>query len=316
MIFKKFQYYKQWLEQDNYKPFYLAFLRVAMSWWLLKEVWITWPNMDLFFAQRIFIEPEKTIIRLLVGNPALIRTHYFFFVIPYIAVLVLYIFGIGKRLTAGLVFLFVFLLHKINSTIINSGDVAAQTILFYLIFADSYQYFVYSKSKIKNIHLERLNYLLSNLAILSVMLYLCIVYFAVGLSKLFDPLWQSGEAAYYALLNERFKGTSYNELIVKNKWRAYLINYGTIVFELVFPILIWFKKLRPPLLIIGIIFHLCIYVFMMIYGFEIVFILMYGMFLPNELLLKYANKIKTFFGGNKYWIIRFIGLPDTVQIAQ
>lgn len=316
MIVKKIQYYKNFLERDNYKSFYLAFFRVAISLWLLKEVWIIWPNLNLFFETTIFIEPDKPMLRLIIGDASWFRANYLFFVIPYIAILILNLLGIGRCLTAGLVFLFVFILHKINSTIINGGDVAVQFLLFYLIFANSYQYFVWSKKIKRDNDFQRLINLLSNLAILSIMLYLCIAYLAVGLSKSIDPLWRSGEATYYALLNERFKGTSLNELIVKNKWVNYTINYGTILFELLFPFMIWFKKSRPYLLIFGIFFHLCIYIFMMIYGFEIIFILMYGFFLPNDQLLKFAQKINRFFSSGQGAINRYIGLannPKTVQ---
>ena len=269
-----------------------------------------WPNLNLFFEATIFVEPAKPILRLIIGDPSWLRAHYLFFVIPYIGILILNIFGIGRWLTAGLVFLFVFVLHKLNTTIINSGDIAVQFLLFYLIFAQSYQYFVCSKKIKSHSDFKRLINLLSNLAVLSIMLYLCIAYLAVGLSKLFEPLWQSGEATYYALLNERYKGTSLNELIVKNKWVNYMINYGTILFELLFPFIIWFKKLRRYLLVTGIIFHLCIYIFMMIYGFQIIFILMYGFFLPNDQLLKFADKISNFFGSRKGPISRYVGLAD------
>jgi hypothetical protein len=94
----------------------------------------------------------------------------------------------------------------------------------------------------------------------------------------------NGEATYYALSMERFVGTPFNKYIVQQKWIDYSANYGTIVFELLFPLLIWVKKMRKPLLVAGIIFHLCIYIFMMIYGFEIVFILIYGLFLPDKKL--------------------------------
>ena len=127
------------------------------------------------------------------------------------------------------------------------------------------------------------------------MLQLCVAYFSSGIAKINDTFWWNGEATYYALSMERFVGTPLNKYIVQQKWIDYLTNYGTIIFELFFPILIWIKKIRKPLLITGVIFHMCIYIFMMIYGFEIIFILIYGLFLPNKMLVDFSQRIKYFF---------------------
>lgn len=83
--------------------------------------------------------------------------------------------------------------------------------------------------------------------------------------------WLNGEATYYALSMERFAGTPFNKYIIEHKWIDFLTNFGTIILELSFPTLIWIKKARKRLVITGVIFHLCIYIFMMIYSFEIVF---------------------------------------------
>ncbi len=300
-----------WLQKENYKAFYLALLRVAISLWLLKEVFINWSGMDLLYGQTVFIESEKRIINILsCGNPSLFRSHYLFFIIPYIAVILLNLIGIGRHFTAGLLFIMLYVLKNMNTTIQNGGDVLARLIVFYLIVADSYQYFVWLPKKEISQDRQKIRHLLSNLAAFSIMLQLCVSYFGLGLAKSLDPLWIKGEAVYYALINERYMGTPYNEWIVQHAWLVYISNYGTILFELGFPFLIWFKKLRPALLVIGIIFHLSIYIFLMIYGFEIVFMLIYGLFLPNDFLLKYAHKIQNFYGGKPGLITRYIGLAD------
>ena len=299
------------LKSENYKPFYLAFLRVAISIWLLKELYINWPSMNLLYGQTIFVESEKKIINLLsLGNSINLREHYLWFIFPYIGIIILNILGIGRTFTAVLLFVMVYLLHNINTTIINGGDIFARLILFYLIFADSYRYFTIFKQGFHSEEKKKLLNLFSNLAAFSIMLQLCLGYFVLGLTKLIDPLWRSGEAFYYILMNERYMGTPYNQWIAQHKWIDYSVNYGTIFFELLFPLLIWFKKLRMPFLVAGLLFHLGIYVFLMIYGFQIVFLLTYGLFLPNDQLVKFAHKINSFFRGKHGPISRYIGLAD------
>jgi len=310
MILKRIQSRIEKLQQTNYKSFYLAFLRIAISIWLLKEVCINWSSMDMLYGHSAFIVPENNIIRRFSEDYLIVKDYYVWFIFFYSVIIVFNMLGIGRRVTAVLLFINLYLLQKMNWSIFNGGDLMARLIVFYLIFADSYQYFVLFKNKNKARQLRKLTNLVSNLAALSIMLQLCIAYFSTGLGKLNTDLWKSGEAVYYAMLNERFMGTPYNRWLVQHKWIDYTANYATLVFELGFPFLIWFKKLRPTLLITGIIFHLGIYIFLMIYGFQIVFLLIYGLFLPNDLLLKYAGKVNTFFGGGQGALSRYIGLSD------
>ena len=190
-------------------------------------------------------------------------------------------------------------LQKMNSSFVNGGDALAKLILIYLIFADSYQYLVLFKQESRDNDKRKFQNLLSNLAALSIMLQLCIAYFSSGVAKIMEPVWWNGEATYYALSMERYIGTPFNKYIVQQRWLDYVTNYGTLLFELLFPILVWVKKMRTPLLLAGIFFHLCIYIFLMIYGFEIVFVLTYGLFLPNKKLLGFAQKCKAYFWRKK-----------------
>ena len=288
------KYYLNWLQQNNYKSFCLAALRVAIGMWLLKELIINWPYMDLLYGQSAFVELKANVLNRVPGGISFVRQYYWWFIIPYIVVIVLNIAGIGRWGTAFLLFLFQYLLQQMNYTILNGGDIMVRLMLFYMIFANSYQYFVLFKEKNTASKERKLQNLISNLAAFSIMFQLCLTYFLSGMEKLLDPIWWNGAGTYYALSMERFIGTPYNQYLVQFKWFNLITNYFTIAFELSFPFLIWIKKFRNPLMITGIIFHLSIYVFMMIYGFQIVFILMYGLFLPNDRLLHGAHRLKQY----------------------
>ncbi len=302
MIIEHMGYYADKLQQKNYKSFYLSFLRVAISIWLLKEVVINWSAMDILYGSSTFVTLKSNLIsRIPGGGLTLVRTYYLWVIEFYIIVILLNILGIGRWFTALLLFLMVDFLEKMNTSFVNGGDKMVRLILLYMIFANSYQYFVLYKNRKEVSEKGKLKNLISNLAAVSIMLQLCVAYFGSGIAKINDTFWLNGEATYYALSMERFVGTSLNKYIVQQKWIDYLTNYGTIIFELFFPILIWIKKMRKPLLITGAIFHMCIYIFMMIYGFEIVFILIYGLFLPNKMLVDFSQKIKSFFWKEEFF---------------
>lgn len=285
MIQTKTNYLFNWLQRENYKSFYLAFLRVAVCVWLLKEVVITWSSFDLLYGVSVFTKSGPTIINRLPGGYAFIYAHYTWFITGYILVILLYTFGIGRWIIALMAFVMVFILQKMNTSFYNNGDFMVRQLLLYLIFANSYHYFVFKKPHSHREDKRLMGNLLSNLAAVSIMLQLCLAYFGSGLAKLIDPLWFNGEATYYALHMERFRGTPLNEFIAQFKWFDIASNYAVIIFELFFPVLIWIKKLRKPLLIAGVFFHLSIYIFLMIYGFQVIFVLVYGMFLPNQKLI-------------------------------
>ena len=303
MIGQSINYYIHHLQEQNYKSFYLAFLRVAISVWQFKELCINWSSFDVLYGEGAFVVNKPNFISRLPGGFPMVTKYFWWLIIPYIGVIWLNIIGIGRWVTALALFILVDLLHKMNMSFLNGGDKMAKLILLYLVFADSYQYFVWKKKKdTADSQRSKRRNLLSNLAALSIMLQLCVAYFGTGLAKLMDSFWRSGEAVYYALLMERFMGTSFNHHIVQYKWLVISATYFVLLFELLFPVLIWIKKLRKPLLVAGILLHAGIYIFLMIYGFQIVFLLIYGLFLANDRLVEVTKKIVSG--------LRFIGWKD------
>lgn len=290
------KYYTLLLQKENYKSFYLAFLRVAICCWLLKELAINWSSLDTLFGPSGFVVPKNNFINRLPGGGFLFaKRHYIWFIAAYIFLIVANLLGIGRNIGALMLFIIMYMVQKMNVSNVNGGDILARMILFYLVFADSYRYFVLFKQKWQDDERQKLLNLLSNLAALSIMLQLCVAYFSAGVTKLIEPVWWQGEATYYAMSMERYIGTSFNKNLIQQKWIDYATNYGTLVFELLFPVLIWIRKFRKPLLYAGVLFHACIYIFLMIYGFEIVFVLTYGLFLPNRQWLGVAQKTANFF---------------------
>ena len=292
MIPDHLKYYLSRLQKENYKSFYLAFLRVGISIWLLTELCLNWSSLDVLYGRSAFVLSKTNFLHRLAGGFSSISNYYMWFIIPYILVLLLNIAGIGRWITALLLFVMLYTLQRMNMLIVNGGGLMARLILLYLVFANSYQYFVLIKQKPLKEQQRKIVNLLSNLAALSIMLHLCLAYFSSGIVKILDTYWQRGEAVYYVLQMERFVGTPFNSVILQHPWIDITATYTVLLFELGFPILIWIKKLRKPLLVIGIIFHLSIYIFLMIYAFQIVFLLIYGLFLPNEKLLSFARKVK------------------------
>jgi hypothetical protein len=55
-----------------------------------------------------------------------------------------------------------------------------------------------------------------------------------------------------------------------------------VLWELYFPVLVWSRRTRLPMLVFGVLMHLGIAVTMMLYDFEMLFIATYGFFFKNR----------------------------------
>ncbi|MCS3530806.1 hypothetical protein [Chryseobacterium sp. JUb7] len=112
------------------------------------------------------------------------------------------------------------------------------------------------------------------------------IYLVSALFKFNAKVWFSGVATYYTLQIERFKGTELNNVLANNGIFVTFSTYITLLWELVFPFLVWHKTGKYVVFAIGIAIHLGIYIFMMIHDFEILFMMCYGFFITDEELKK------------------------------
>ncbi len=84
------------------------------------------------------------------------------------------------------------------------------------------------------------------------------IYFYSGVFKLAFPEWRSGNALFYALGNELFGRFDFGWL-AKFPLTVHALTYTTLAFELLlFPLFVWLRPVRLPLLLFGFLFHVCI----------------------------------------------------------
>ena len=281
------------LQQRNQKAYYLAFLRVALSIWYLKELLFRWPALEMLYSGHgLFKLKPSAAISLFHLNPLWLQQHYIMVVYACIFLLLLNIIGIGRNIVSFLVFIALALLQNMNDTFGNGGDWMALLLMFYLSFADTFSHFTLRKQKIYSPEMQRLHNLVSNLASYAIIINLCLVYFMAGLYKAQDPYWLKGTGIYYFLNDDRYSILAANKQLVSPSIWMYVVNYGTVLFEISFPFLVFFKRSRWIALLLGVLMHLGIYFFLMIYGMSVVFILQYGLFFSNKEIISIVEKIK------------------------
>lgn len=285
------------LQQTNEKAYYLAVLRVLVSLWFIKEMIFRWPAFDVLYSNHSFLQIDSSYSLKAFGlNAHLLKEHHMILVSICLLLLLLNLFGIGRNIVSLLLFLSFTVLYHLDNKFANSGDEMSMLLLFYLSFANTFSYFTLIKRKAFSPSKEKLYNLISNVAAYSLMVNLCMAYFMAGLFKLMDPNWQKGTGIYYFVNDDRYSVfAAGGRHVAFPLILSYIINYGTLLLEFTFPVLVWYKKYRTIIFVICLLMHLGIYAFLMIYGMTIVFIIQYGMFYSNEEVMTAAEKIKLFF---------------------
>jgi hypothetical protein len=83
---------------------------------------------------------------------------------------------------------------------------------------------------------------------------LCILYLAAGIWKAMGPTWRNGTAVGLVLQLGEFQRFPIPDFFM-TPVMSQVMTYGTLAFELGFPVLIWIPKLRLPVLVAGLAFH-------------------------------------------------------------
>ena len=283
------------LEASNKFEIYLSFFRVFICFHLLKKIILQWDYLEILYSNNSFISHGDTLdFFTFMLNSNWLRDNYLLFIGAYIFLIIIYGFGIGKNITALAVYIFYTLNTSLNGYTGNGGDNLLDFIMIYMIFANSYKYLSLNQNRIHNNKvLESIKNVISNLASYSIIIHLCLAYFISGVHKANADVWFNGVATYYTFSLESYQGTRFNRDLAMNGYFVNISTYMTILIELYFPVLVWFKKLRNIMLMLMGSIHIGIYVFMGIYDFEILFLSTYGFFFTNDewaVFLKRINK--------------------------
>jgi hypothetical protein len=276
--------------QNNYSV-YSSVFRVFVAILLFKELVSLWIYAPIIFQDESFLVPSNSMFFGLIKGASFFRENIYFFMGVYGGTIILYAFGIGKRITAILVFFCFDLLQRLCPVILNGGDNLLKFLLLYLIFIDSYNYLSIRKLTCRTKYSIYYNNFLSNLFGLCICIHLAFVYFISGLNKIHADVWFHGVATYYTLQLERFMGTSWNVRIANNPLFVTISTYFTLFIEAFYPALVWFKQTKKIIIVCAILMHIGIYIFMMIYDFQLIFIMTQGFFFSNAQWRKVGKRI-------------------------
>lgn len=114
-----------------------------------------------------------------------------------------------------------------------------------------------------------------------IQLQLCVIYMYTGFEKLKGMSWWDGTALWTVFANPQM-------VIVQLEWLRHFpyvivgLTFATVVLEVYWPVLVWFKKFRPFVLLAGFLFHMGIGLVMALMPFALVMLSPYVLFLTDE----------------------------------
>lgn len=128
--------------------------------------------------------------------------------------------------------------------------------------------------------------------LLPVYVGIALIYFDSIFLKLQNKLWTSGLGVWLpsSIPMAVWHDTS---LLLNQKEVMYFLGYFVLVFEALFIFLFWFKKIRLPLMFIGIFFHIGILITYPIPLFALAFVVIYLLLVPASFWLRIATLFKS-----------------------
>ncbi len=215
----------------------------------------------------------------LVQHPEL-ADHTYLFIAGQLLCLGLVLTRTAPRLAAIGVYFFTFNLYHRTGQILDGGNNLVQLLMFYFMVMNVSG----AALRCRWAAPRGLLVALSNVAFYMCRIQIALVYLCAGILKLTGPLWQKGMALYYILQSEGYTHPLARDLVLSFPGAAMLATYGTIAFQILFVVLIWWRPARPYLIAAGLGLHLGGIAFGMgLLFFGLVMCLSYVAFLPDRL---------------------------------
>jgi predicted DCC family thiol-disulfide oxidoreductase YuxK len=200
------------------------------------------------------------------------------FLLGFIAALVVFTLGLGTRWVKWLVWLgHLSLLHR-NPAVAYGLDNIAASVLLLLALAPIGQHLSLDRWRAaRRSRLQRLDHVpavapsaRARWVLRLLQLQMALFFLVAGAAKLQGESWWHGLAVWYAVNNHEYANLPV-QWLAEQFWLVNLLTYGTVVFELAYPFLVW-GRARGAMLTGAIALHVGIAAFLGLYAFSLVMV--------------------------------------------
>jgi hypothetical protein len=217
-------------------------------------------------SNNIFLKP----LNLLEGKQY--SAYYLFFLFGLLGSILSYFFLPFKRISLIVCYVFMMNIYHKTAPLQNGGFSLLTIMLFILLFINE------ESEKTKNPYLRTAQFSIANIGFIAMRMQVVILYMVASYYKLQGESWMDGTAFYYVLYNDLYSHPMFAATLINQTIFIKLVTWFTLLFQLLFPILIWIRKTKKMMLVLGIILHFMIAWVMGIVDFGIIMILMYILF--------------------------------------
>jgi len=223
------------------------------------------------------------------GSPTLVVIFYFILII----FLILLLIGKYTRISAIIAFILLSSFHEKNTLILNSGDTLMGLMLFYLAISPSGKCLSLDSIKRKRnttsdeYKQQQQGYIWPRRLI---QIQLAIVYIFAFLPKT-GTTWRDGTAIYYFLANPHFARFNL-EFLGNFMLLVMFMTYATLLIEMLFPLLVWFKPTKKYMLIGGLMLNFMILILSNITFFSLIMIVALLAFIEPETVNRKLAQLK------------------------
>ncbi len=121
----------------------------------------------------------------------------------------------------------------------------------------------------------------ANLALRLINVHMCVIYFFAGISKLQGESWWTGEAMWRAFSNLEYQSIDMTWL-AWHPWLLNLVTHVSVLWEVLFCVLIWQPRLRPLMLAGAVVLHVGIGACLGMWTFGLIMLVGCASFLPDQ----------------------------------
>lgn len=264
----------------------IALFRILFALMSVLNALLLLPNLQDFFGPFGMLEPAP---------PVRLTTLNIFYFVPltrisvnavyglYLLSSVTLLLGFFTRTSAFLCYLSLLTLQQTNFLVLNSGDTAMKLILFLLLFSRAGDAFSLDRwILLKRGLISGPPRLQAPWAQRMIQIQVAFLYFSTFFLKLDGGSWADGTAVYYTSRLWDFERFPL-PYVFDHLWSMKLMTWSSLFMEGALGLLIWFRPLRGPLVVLGILFHGVIEYTMNIPVFEWVMMsLLVSMLAPRE----------------------------------
>lgn len=200
-------------------------------------------------------------------------------------------FGLFTRISAMIVFLCLCSFDQRMACIMNSGDTVLRIQAFLLIFSEAGALYSMDRNRTwRNLKQSASSLVRSPWAQRLLQIQIALVYAQAFFSKVVQKQWLDGTALYNCSRLTDFAKLP-APLLFDHLWVYQLLCWVTLLVELALFTLIWSKKTRYKVLLIGCVFHLCIDITMNIPVFEYIMMVGYINFLEPADVTNFVKRL-------------------------